>query len=84
MGTVHKLLPKLVLNRPFVEDLMSAGESSFGMGIVEERKKNCAFLALRTAEEIPDGITAAGFSFGHSVYGTSVFEVIHFAFNFYN
>lgn len=42
------------------------------------------FLALRTAETIPSDISHGGFNFGHSVFGTSKFEVVHFAFEFYN
>ena len=41
-------------------------------------------LALRTAETIPSDITNSGFNFGHSVFDTSKFEVVHFAFELYN
>jgi hypothetical protein len=83
MGTVHKLLPRLVMNREFLADFLDAEVPCFAMGVVEERKTSLAFLALRTAENIPDDITAGGFSFGHSVFANSEFETVHFAFEFY-
>jgi len=63
---------------------MLAEVPCFAMGLVEERKKPCAFLALRTAETIPSDVSHGGFNFGHSVLGTSEFQVLHFAFEFYN
>ena len=84
MGTIHRLLTRLTLNRQFVEDFISADVPCFAMGVVEERKSPCAFLALRTAETIPSDISDGGFNFGHSVFGNSQFEVVHFAFEFYD
>jgi hypothetical protein len=84
MGTIHKLLPRITMNRQFVDDFISADVPCFAMGVVEERKRKCAFLALRTVETIPSNITNVGFNFGHTVFATSEFEVVHFAFEFYN
>jgi len=78
------LLPRLMLNRQFLEDFISAAAPCFAMGLVEEGKQTCAFLALRTAQAIPSDISRGGFNFGHSVLGTSEFEVVHLAFEFYN
>jgi len=83
MGTIHKLLPRLKINRQFVDDFMSAEVPSFALGVVEERKTPYAFLALRTVETIPNDVTSGGFNFGHSVLGSTEFEVVHFAFEFY-
>ena len=83
MGSIHTLLPRLTMNRQFVEDFLSADLPCFEMGVLEERKLLCGFLALRTAEAIPSDISRGGFNFGHSVFGTSKFEVFHFAFEFY-
>ena len=53
MGSIHTLLPRLTMNRQFVEDFLSADLPCFEMGVLEERKLLCGFLALRTAETIP-------------------------------
>ena len=84
MGTIHRLLTRLTLNRRFVEDFISADMPCFAMGVVEERKLPHGFLALRTAETLPSDISRGGFNFGHSVLGNSKFEVVHFVFEFYN
>lgn len=77
------MLPQLRMNRRFVEDFMAAGAPCFAMGVVEEGRSPCAFLALRPIDEIPPDITHGGFNFGHSVLGTADYEVVHFAFEFY-
>lgn len=84
MGSFHTMLPRLTMNRQFVEDFLSADVLCFAMGVIEERRLPCGFLALRTAETIPSDITNGGFNFSHSVFGTAKFEVVHFAFEFYN
>jgi hypothetical protein len=71
MGTIYTLLPRLNINRQFVEDFMSADVPCFAMGVVEERKSPRAVLALRTAETIPSEIAQGGFNFGHSLFGNS-------------
>jgi hypothetical protein len=53
------------------------------LGLVEERKQECGFLALRPNKAIPEEITNIGFRFGHSLIGNAEFEVVHFAFEFY-
>jgi hypothetical protein len=50
MGTVHKLLPRLMMNRQFVTDFLAAEVPCFAMGVVEEWKTPLAFIALRPAE----------------------------------
>ena len=55
----------------------------FALGLVEERKQTCGFLALRPAEVIPPEISGLGFNFGHALLGTTEFEVIQFVFHFY-
>ncbi|MGH7592449.1 MAG: hypothetical protein ACRELE_01145 [Gemmatimonadales bacterium] len=83
MNNVHTLLPKLTANRQFVHDLCNAEKPCFAMGLLEERKRPCGFLALRLNEAIPTEVTHLGFSFGHGLLGTSQFEVILFSFRFY-
>ncbi|MGH8210449.1 MAG: hypothetical protein ACREU6_12835 [Steroidobacteraceae bacterium] len=83
MSNVHPLLPKLIANRQFIQDLCDAEPPCFAMGLVEERRRACGFLALRVGEAIPTEVTNLGFSFGHGLLGTSRFEVILFSFHFY-
>jgi hypothetical protein len=82
MSNVHRLLPKLALNRRFAQDLLAADAPCCGIGVVEERRQLYALMALRLGVAIPDGSSAEGFEFGHSLYGNASFEVIHFAFEF--
>ncbi len=83
MGSIHKLLPKLILNELFVRDLMAATPPSFALGYVEERGSISGFLALRPEVTIPSTSTRQGFRFGHSVLGLGRSPILHFAFEFY-
>ena len=86
MGTSshsHPRLPTLTLNRPFIQDFLAAEAPCFALGLVEERGQPCGLFALRPGELIPPEVTGRGFQFGHSLLGTTEFEVIHFAFEFY-
>ncbi len=75
--------PKLTVNRSFIQQFVDAEPPCFALGLVEEQNRQSGFLALRPEEAIPAEVTARGFSFGHSLLGTSVMEVIQFAFHFY-
>ena len=59
---------------------MAEESPCFALGLVEERKQLCGFLALRPAEVIPPEISGLGFNFGHALLGTTEFE---FVFHFY-
>jgi hypothetical protein len=83
MSKVYSLLPKLTVNGQFINEFISAQAPCFALGLVEERKRQCGFLALRPNEVIPPEVSSAGFRFGHSLLGTADFEVVHFAFEFY-
>jgi hypothetical protein len=83
MSDVHRLLPRLTVNRQFMSDFIAADPPCFALGMVEERKRQCGFLAFRFEQPIPAEIADAGFRFGHSLFGNAHFEVIHFAFEFY-
>ena len=83
MSNVHPLLPTLTANRQCMQDLCDAQTPCFAMGLVQERRRPCGFLALSVSEAIPTEITNLGFSFGHALLGTSQFEVILFSFLFY-
>lgn len=83
VSNVHRLLPRLTVNRQFMTDLLMAETPCFALGLVEERKELCGFMALRLDEFLPPETADAGFRFGHSLYGSSNFEAVHFAFEFY-
>jgi hypothetical protein len=77
------LLPKLAVNRQFMSDFLAAEAPCFALGLVEEGGRACGFMALRPTEVIPARVSNAGFRFGHSLFGSAAFEVVHFAFAFY-
>ena len=83
MSEVYPLLATLSVNHQFMSDFLSAETPCFALGMVEEGKRRCAFLALRPNEVIPPEISDAGFLFGHGLIGNADFEVVHFAFHFY-
>jgi hypothetical protein len=66
-----------------MRDFLAAPAPCFTLGVVEERRHPRGFLALRPAEPIPAEVSAGGFDLGHAVLGTSTYEVVHFAFQFY-
>ena len=83
VSNVYPFLPKLTMNGQFIRDFIAAESPCFALGLVEERKQQCGFLALRPAGVIPPEISGLGFNFGHALLGTTEFEVIQFVFHFY-
>lgn len=84
MSNVYPLLPKLTVHRQFIDDFLAARAPCFALGMIEERKQKLGLLALRPGKIIPLEITAPGFNFGHSLLGNTYYEVVHFAFEFYD
>jgi len=84
MGDVRYLLPRLTVNRRFIRAFLDAPAPCFALGLVEEHQRPCGFLAIRPDELIPASSADAGFQFGHTLFGTAAFEVVHFAFSFYD
>ena len=84
MSNIYPLLPRLVVNSRFIDEFISAEAPCFALGLVEERKQTCGFLALRPKIVIPEEYTRTGFRFGHSLLGNANYVVVHFAFHFYN
>ncbi len=82
-GQYESLLPKLTVNRQFIDEVITAELPCCALGVVEERKQPCGLIALRPDKFIPNHITNRGVSFGHSLLGTAEYEVVHFAFHFY-
>lgn len=83
MGTVHRLQQTLTVHRQFIYDFVDSPAPCFALGLVEEAGRPCGFIALRPGVHIPQEVTRRGFNFGHSLLGTSQYEVAHFAFEFY-
>jgi hypothetical protein len=83
MSSVTRLLPTLAINGQLLRDFLAAPAPCFTLGVVEERRRQWGFLALRPEEPIPAEVTAGGFNLGHALLGTSRYEVVQFAFEFY-
>src|ERR1700741_639914 len=78
VSNMCRFVPKLTVNWQFMRDFMAEEAPCFALGLVEERKQPCGFLALRPAEVIPPEISGLGFNFGHALLGTTEFEVVQF------
>jgi hypothetical protein len=83
VSNICRFVPKLTVNGQFMRDFMAEESPCFSLGLVEERKQPCGFLALRQAEVIPPELSGLGLNFGHALLGTTEFEVIQFVFHFY-
>lgn len=83
MGEVHNFLPRLTVNKLFIQDLMAAQSPCFALGYVEDRGEKCGFIAMKPEISIPNQVTNQGMNFGHSVLGTEKYKVLHFGFEFY-
>jgi hypothetical protein len=82
MSPVPPLRPALVVNRLFMQEFLAAEAPCFALGIVEERQRLCGMLALRVDQEMPVTVANGGFEFGHALFGTTAFVVLHLAFAF--
>jgi len=74
--------PALVVNRAFMQAFLAAAIPCCALGLVEADRRPYGLLALRLDTPLSPSIAAGGFEFGHSVLGTSTYEVIHLAFVF--
>jgi hypothetical protein len=74
--------PALVVNRLFMQEFLAAEPLCFALGMVEERQRLCGMLALHLDEVIPAAIADGGFHFGHALFGTTTFAVLHFVLAF--
>ncbi|NKB16580.1 MAG: hypothetical protein HC774_06520 [Sphingomonadales bacterium] len=72
------MLPTLTINGSFIQTFFTADTPCCAIGLVEESERQFGFLALRPKTSIPTSISAQGFSFGHSIYGSSEFQYIAF------
>ena len=50
--------------------------------MVEECQRLCGMLALRLDQEMPAAVADGGFEFGHALFGTTAFVVLHLVFAF--
>ncbi len=65
-----------------MQEFLAAETLCFALGMVEERQRPCGLLALRVDEVIPTAIADGGFQFGHALFGTTAFAVLHVVFAF--
>ena len=82
MRPVPPLRPALMVNRLFMQEFLAAEAPCFALGMVEERQRLCGMLALRLDEEMPAAMMDGGFEFGHALFGTTEFVVLHVVFAF--
>ena len=48
VSNICRFLPKLTVNGQFMRDFMAEESPCFALGLVEERKQPCGFLAFAT------------------------------------
>jgi len=83
MPDTHPKLPELAVNRPFMAAFLAEEPSCMALGMVADGASRCAMVALRLEQALPRHVSAAGFGFGHALYGAGDWVVVHFAFAFY-
>jgi hypothetical protein len=82
MRAGNPLRPALVVNRRFMQAFLAADPPCLALGMVEVQQQLCGMLALRLDEVLPSTVTARGFEFGHALFGTTTFAVLHLVFAF--
>jgi hypothetical protein len=83
MNTVRPMLPNLTINRQFMMDFIAKEPPCLALGLVEAEGSQSAMITLRLNKALPREVSAAGFAFGHTLYGGSSWAVVHFGFEFY-
>ena len=82
MSAPQSVRPALVVNRRFMQAFLAAAPPCMALGMVEVQQQLCGMLALRLDEVIPAPVADRGFEFGHTLFGTTTFVVLHFVFAF--
>jgi hypothetical protein len=82
MRAGNPVRPVLVVNRRFMQAFLAADPPCMALGMVEVQQQLGGMLALRLDEAIPAAIAARGFEFGHALFGTTTFAVLHLVFAF--
>ena len=83
MRHARPTLPALTVNRQFMSEFVAAEAPCLALGLVEVEGSQCALVALHLNQTLPPEVSAAGFAFGHALFGGESWEVVHFAFEFY-
>ena len=78
MSAPQPVRPALVVNRLFMQAFLAADAPCLALGMVEVQQQLCGMLALRLDEAIPAPVADRGFEFGHTLFGTTTFVVLHF------
>lgn len=83
MANARPQLPELAVNRPFMSAFLGEEPPCLALGMADEGASRCAMVALHLDRALPRQVSAGGFSFGHALFGSGTWEVVHFAFAFY-
>ena len=75
--------PSLTVNRQFMAEFVAADAPCLALGLIDVGGARCALIALRPPLAVPRAVSGRGFAFGHSLLGSSDWEVVHFAFRFH-
>jgi hypothetical protein len=70
------------VNRFFMQAFLAAAPPCMALGMVEVQQQLCGMLALRLDEVLSSAVADRGFEFGHTLFGTTTFAVLHFVFAF--
>ena len=84
MNYARTVLLTLTINGSFLREFVSAVASCFALGLVEEGKRRCGFMALQFDRVMPRPVLNRGFRFGHELLGNDRGEVVLFVFEFYH
>ena len=77
MNANRPTLPTLTVNRRFMMEFVAKEPPCLALGLVEVEGSQCAMITLRLNEALPREVSAAGFAFGHALYGGGNWEVVH-------
>jgi len=83
MADARPQLPELTVNRAFMSAFLAEELPCLALGMVDEGASRCAMVALRLDRALPRQVSAGGFSFGHALFGSDAWAVVHFGFEFY-
>ncbi len=71
MSYARTVLPTLTVNGSFLQEFVSAAAPCFALGLVEEGKGQCGFVALQFDRVIPRDLLNLGFCLGHELLGNA-------------
>ncbi len=73
----------LTVKGSFLREFVSAAVPCFALGMVEEGRRQCGFVALQFDRVMLRDVLHRGFCLGHELLGHARWEVVHLVFEFY-